>query len=125
MSHAEPALTTLRDDLERLGYTVVPHGEELCVRLPLMCSVRIHRHERGVQFRAKFGPFSRSGGLLGTYAVASGSVAAAAIFGGPVLTSVVAFLGVVALVHDACRFIITENALTRLQQITDRAPAVR
>jgi hypothetical protein len=29
----------------------------------------------------------------------------------------VAFLGVVALAHDACRFILTEGCLTRLQQL--------
>ena len=38
-------------------------------------------------------------------------------FGAAPLTLLVAFLGVVALAHDACRFILTEGCLTRLQQL--------
>jgi len=33
------------------------------------------------------------------------------------VTLCVGFLGIVALIHDACRFVLTEGCLTRLQQL--------
>ena len=116
--HLDPALLELNGELDRLGYRVVPHGDHLCVRLPLFASVRVHHSEGRFRFSPQFGPFGRTGGLLltsGAAAIALGGVAIAA--GLSVLTLVVGFLGVVALAHDACRFVITEGALTRLQQL--------
>jgi len=114
----DPALLELNGELDRLGYKVVPHGDHLCVRLPLFASVRVHHSEGRFRFSPQFGPFGRTGGLLltsGAAAIALGGVAIAA--GLSALTLVVGFLGVVALAHDACRFVITEGALTRLQQL--------
>lgn len=108
----------LNGELDRLGYKVVPHGDHLCVRLPLFASVRVHHAEGRFRFSPQFGPFGRTGGLLltsGAAAIALGGVAIAV--GLSALTLVVGFLGVVALAHDACRFVITEGALTRLQQL--------
>jgi len=116
--HLDPALLELNTELDRLGYKVVPHGDHLCVRLPLFASVRVHHSEGRFRFSPQFGPFGRTGGLLltsGAAAIALGGVAIAV--GLSALTLVVGFLGVVALAHDACRFIITEGALTRLQQL--------
>ena len=78
----------------------------------------MHHSEGRFRFSPQFGPFGRTGGLLltsGAAAIALGGVAIAV--GLSALTLVVGFLGVVALAHDACRFIITEGALTRLQQL--------
>ena len=114
----DPALLTLRDELEHLDYVVVPHGDHICVRLPLISSVRIRHNGDRFRFTPQFGPFRRSGGLLFTSGVATAAVAGTAFtFGLDPTTLVVGFLGFVALAHDACRFIITEGALTRLQQI--------
>lgn len=114
----DPALTQLNEELDRLGYKVVPHGDHLCVRLPLFASVRV-RHEAGrFRFLPQFGPFGRSGGLLITSVVRAAAVGGVALAAGmSALTIIVGFIGVVALAHDACRFVITEGALTRLQQL--------
>jgi hypothetical protein len=114
----DPALLTLRAELEHLDYVVVPHGDHICVRLPLISSVRIRHSGDRFRFTPQFGPFRRSGGLLFTSALSTAAVAGTAFtFGLDPATLVVGFLGVMALAHDACRFIITEGALTRLQQI--------
>jgi hypothetical protein len=114
----DPALLTLRAELEHLDYVVVPHGDHICVRLPLISSVRIRHNGNRFRFTPQFGPFRRSGGLLFTSGVSTAAVAGTAFgFGLDPVTLVVGFLGFVALAHDACRFIITEGALTRLQQI--------
>lgn len=114
----DPVLLTLRSELEHLDYVVVPHGDHICVRLPLISSVRIRHDGSTFRFTPQFGPFKRSGGLLFTSGVSTAAVAGAAFTVGLApLTLVVGFLGVVALAHDACRFVITEGCLTRLQQI--------
>jgi hypothetical protein len=111
-------LELLRTELERLDYVVVKHGDHICVRLPLVSSVRIRHTEGRYRFVPQFGPFRRSGALLLTSGVSATAVGAAALaFGAAPLTLLVGFLGVVALAHDACRFILTEGCLTRLQQL--------
>lgn len=114
----DPALMTLRSQLEDLDYVVVPHGDHICVRLPLISSVRIRHHGNRFRFTPQFGPFKRSGGLLLTSGISAAAVAGAAFAVGLApLTLVVGFLGVIALAHDACRFVITEGCLTRLQNL--------
>ena len=111
-------LVELRSHLEHLDYVVVPHGDHICVRLPLISSVRIRHDGDRFRFTPQFGPFRRSGGLLVTSGVSAAAVAGTAFAVGLApLTLVVGFLGVIALAHDACRFVITEGCLTRLQNI--------
>lgn len=118
MKSLDADLEMLRAELERLDYVVVPHGDHICVRLPLLSSVRIRHLEGRFRFAPQFGPFRRSGGLLVTSGISVVAVAAAALaFGAAPLTIVVGFLGVVALAHDTCRFVLTEGCLTRLQQL--------
>jgi hypothetical protein len=117
-SSLDPALLTLREKLEQLDYVVVPHGDHICVRLPLISSVRIRHNGNRFRFTPQFGPFRRSGGLLFTSGVSAAAVTGAALAVGLApLTLIVGFLGVVGLAHDACRFVITEGCLTRLQNI--------
>jgi len=115
--HVDERLIPLRAELERLGYVVVPHGRELCVRLPLLCSVRIAADGDRVRLTPKFGPLGRTGGLLFSSVLATGVVSAAAIVAGAPAAIVAAFLGILALAHDACRFVVTEGCLTRLQNL--------
>ncbi len=118
MSSLDADLELLRAELERLDYVVVPHGDHICVRLPLITSVRIRHSDGRFRFVPQFGPFRRSGGLLLTSGISLVAVGVAAFaFGAAPLTIFVGFLGVVALAHDACRFVITEGCLTRLQQL--------
>lgn len=113
-----PTLTALSEELDRLGYKVVSHGDHICVRLPLFSSVRVRVAGDRFRFSPQFGPFGRTGGLLVTSGVAAAAVGGIAIaFGVAPVTLIAGFLGVVALAHDACRFVITEGALTRLQQL--------
>ena len=56
--------------------------------------------------------------MLFTSGVSATAVGAAALaFGAAPLTLIVGFLGMIALAHDACRFVLTEGCLTRLQQL--------
>ncbi len=118
MKSLDPELAQLSDDLQRLDYVVVNHGDYICVRMPLISSVRIHHDNDRFHFVPMIGPFNRSGGLFVTSGISVGAVTAAAIMVGlaPV-TFVVGFLGIVALAHDACRFAMLEGCLTRLQQL--------
>ncbi|HEV7838554.1 MAG TPA: hypothetical protein VGO75_10850 [Gemmatimonadaceae bacterium] len=114
----DPDLQLLHAELERLDYVVVQHGDHICVRLPLISSVRIRHTDDRFRFVPQFGPFRRSGGLLFTSGVSAAAVAGSVLaFGAAPLTLLVGFLGMVALAHDACRFILTEGCLTRLQQL--------
>jgi hypothetical protein len=119
MKSLDGDLTTLCGELERLDYVVVKHGDFVCVRLPLISSVRVyHTAERGFRFVPQVGPFHRSAGLFLTSVVAVAALAASAFaFGLTPVTLTVGFLGLVALAHDACRFVLTEGCLTRLQQL--------
>lgn len=118
MNTLDADLELLRAELERLDYVVVRHGDHICVRLPLISSVRIRHTDGRFRFVPQFGPFRRSGALLLTSGVSAAAVGAAAVaFGAAPLTLLVGFLGVVALAHDACRFVLTEGCLTRLQQL--------
>jgi hypothetical protein len=111
-------LDLLRNELERLDYVVVHHGDHICVRLPLIASVVVRHADGRFRFVPQFGPFRRSGGLLLTSGVSATAFGAAALaFGAAPLTLMVGFLGMVALAHDACRFVLTEGCLTRLQQL--------
>ena len=126
MKALDPALLTLRSELEHLDYVVVPHGDHICIRLPLISSVRIRHNGDRFRFTPQFGPFRRSGGLLFTSGVSAAAVAGTAFAVGLApLTLVVGFLGVIVLAHDACRFVITEGCLTRLQNIIAASGALR
>ena len=118
----DPSLVKLSTELDHLGYNVVSHGDHVCVRLSLLSSVRVHRVGEHFRFSPQFGPFGRTGGLLFTSAVSATVVGASAFMSGlSAPTLLIGFLGVIALAHDACRFVITEGALTRLQQLVTRS----
>ena len=117
------SLAELRQTLDRLGYVVVPHGDHLCVRLPLLASVRIYSSNGRVRLVSRFGPFGRTSGVLATGAVGVAAVAGALALLGPPVALVAAFLGVAGLAHDGYRFVLTESCEARLQQLLiDRTP---
>jgi hypothetical protein len=80
----------------------------------------VHEEEGHVRFIAKFGPFGRSTGLAVTTGVAITAVAATAVVGGFAPVAIASFAGIAALTIEACRFIVTEGCLTRLQNLLDR-----
>ena len=112
------SLTELRQTLDRLGYVVVPHGDHLCVRLPLAASVRVYSTSGRLRLVSRFGPFGRMTGVLATAAVGVAAlVGALTTFGLGAVALVVGFLAVAGLAHDGYRFVLTESCMTRLQQL--------
>jgi len=123
----DDSLTELRQTLDRLGYVVVPHGDHLCVRLPLAASIRVYSSNGRLRLVSRFGPFGRTTGVLMTGVVSVAAVAGALALLAPPVALVVGFLGLVGLAHDGYRFVLTESCATRLQQLLierDRHPAV-
>ena len=118
ISILDNTLAELRQILDRLGYVVVPHGDHLCVRLPLAASVRVYSSNGRVRLVSRFGPFGRMTAVLATAVVGVAALAGAlAVLGlGPVAL-VAGFLAVVGLAHDGYRFVLTESCMTRLQQL--------
>lgn len=111
-----PELAAFRDDLEALGYVVVPHGDHLCVRLPQFASVRVRLRQGVLQFIPQFGPFRRQHSSALTLGTSSAAVVGAlALTGvGPIALGV-AFLGVMLAARDVGRYVATEGCITRLQ----------
>src|SRR5688500_9417266 len=123
-----PELASFRDDLEDLGYVVVPHGDHLCVRLPQFASVRVKLGADGLQFIPQFGPLRRHHSSALTLGGASAAVAAAlALTGVGAIALGAAFLGTMLAARDVGRYIVTEGCITRLQLLwTGRsAPGIR
>ena len=110
-------LAELRQTLDRLGYVVVPHGDHLCVRLPLAASVRVYSSSGRWRLVSRFGPFGRTTGVLATGALSVAAVAGALALLAPPVALVAGFLGLVGLAHDGYRFVLTESCATRLQQL--------
>jgi hypothetical protein len=126
-----PELATFREELEALGYIVVPHGDHLCVRLPQFASVRVRFRGGGLQFVPQFGPFRRQHSTALTLGGASAAVVGAlALTGVGAVALGVAFLGVMLAARDVGRYVTTEGCVTRLQLLwaaraarTVRAPS--
>jgi hypothetical protein len=118
MEITERQLLELRGELERTGHVVVPHCSQLCVRLPLLCSVRVSHDEKGFHFRPQFGPFGRTGGLLASTMAAIGIAGTTAMVTSSLPAVIVAAVaGVAILAQDVCRFVLTEGCLSRLQSM--------
>lgn len=116
----EPGLQRLREELERLGMVVVPHGDHICVRLPLLTSVHV-RVEGGVlRCEPRIGPLPRASTLAGTAAATAGSVATVAIAGLPALPLILATGGLAALGVQLGGFVLAESCITRVQLLWAR-----
>ena len=115
MPALHPALLELRTELERQGFVVVCHGDYICVRLPLVASVRIRLNGGQLHFEPRFGPFGRGTSLVATPVLAALTVIGAASVAPVAPLVVVAFAATVTILHDIQRLIMTEGAMTRLQ----------
>jgi hypothetical protein len=113
----DPEVAALRSELERLGIVVAPHSDHLCVRLPLFASVRVRVDEQGrLDCEPMFGMLSRTRALLVSTTVLT------ALGGGLLYTTgasplalTVAFAGIMSAFGSVCRFVLTENCITRIQ----------
>ncbi len=115
MPALHPALLELRTELERQGSVVVCHGDYICVRLPLVASVRIRLNGGQLHFEPRFGPFGRGTSLVVTPIVAVLAVTLAATTAPLAPVIMTAFASTVMVLYDIQRLIMTEGAMTRLQ----------
>jgi hypothetical protein len=123
MPPLHPALLELRTELERQGSVVVCHGDYICLRLPLVASVRIRLNGGQLHFEPRFGPLSRGTSLVVTPVLAALAVVFVHTVAAPA-TIVMAFAGILSVLYDTQRLVMTEGAMTRLQQLwsTRQAP---
>jgi hypothetical protein len=113
----DPEIAALRTELERLGVVVAPHRDHLCVRLPLFASVRVRVDDQGrLDCEPMFGPLPRTRALLFSTTLLT------AVAGGLLYTTgaspaalTVAFIAIMSGLGSVCRFVLTENCVTRIQ----------
>jgi hypothetical protein len=113
----DPEIAALRTELERLGVVVAPHRDHLCVRLPLFASVRVRVDEQGrLNCEPMFGPLRRMHSFLvsttGLMVLAGG-----ALYMHAPAAPLLAFVAIMSGLGSVCRFVITENCVTRVQML--------
>jgi hypothetical protein len=124
----DPEIAALRTELERLGVVVAPHRDHLCVRLPLFASVRVRVDNEGrLDCEPMFGPLPRTRALLFTTTLLT-AVAGGLLYvtGASPAALTAAFLAIMSGLGSVCRFVLTENCITRIQLLwTARASGRR
>jgi hypothetical protein len=110
-------LTALAERLTRLGLLVVPHGDQIAVRLALMTSVRIRIDEGRLVCEPYFGAVKRTWATL----VKTGGVSALGFASltpghGIPFGIGVAFLALVVWAYDGLRYAVTEACVTQIRQ---------
>jgi hypothetical protein len=114
----DPEIAALRTELERLGIVVAPHSDHLCVRLPLFAAVRIRTQDGNLRCDPIFGPLPRTTELLLTLSGLTALVGGLFYFGGPTPAALtVGFAGIMTAAAQVCRFVLTENCITRVQML--------
>ena len=119
-----PALVTFQRRLEAVGVVATPHGDHLCVRLPLLCAVRVRYDGARLTCEPRFATTSRNrattvtGGGLGAAAAAFALLPAAAPLG-----LAAGALGALVVGYDLLGYVVTESAITRISLLWDRAHA--
>jgi hypothetical protein len=122
----DPEIAALRTELERLGIVVAPHSDHLCVRLPLFAAVRIRTQDGNLRCDPIFGPLPRTTELLLTLSGLTALVGCLFYFGGPTPAALtVGFAGIMAAAAQVCRFVLTENCITRVQLLWAARMGVR
>lgn len=125
MPQLHPALAEFQTELERQGFVVVGHGDYICVRLPLVASVRVHLNAGHLHFEPRFGTLSRGASLVVTPITALlvvGGVAAVASIPAAILA---AFVGALTVLYEVSRVVMTEGTMTRLQILWTTRPPPR
>jgi hypothetical protein len=120
-----PALAEFQTELERLGFVVVCHGDYICVRLPLVASVRVHLNGGQLHFEPRFGPLSRGSSLVVTPMLALLAVAGVVAVASLPVMILAAFAGSLTVLYDIARLVLTEGAMTRLQLLWSTRPPPR
>ena len=110
-----PELVSFERRLEESGIVAAVHSDHLCVRLPLLASVRLRFDGTRLTVDPRFGAASRTVATASTFGSVSALVVGMAV-SGVALPAIVAVgaIGVLASAYDVMRFIVTESAITRV-----------
>jgi hypothetical protein len=113
-----PELLRFGKRLEALGFVTAVHADHLCVRLPLLASVRVRYDGERLSLEPRFGAVSRNTAIITTVASVSALLVGMTITGIAVPALVaVAGLSSLAAAYDVMRFIVTDGAVTRVTML--------
>ena len=113
-----PELVELQRRLEGLGVVAVEHPDHLCVRLPLICSVRVRYDGARLTTEPRFGALGRTRAtavLMGGGATAVGTLLSTR--GVTPTTLAVGLLVGLAASYEVMRYVLTESTVTRVQTL--------
>ena len=110
-----PALLAFHTRLDAAGVVAARHSDHLCVRLDLLCSVRVRYDGQRLRCEARVGLVSRGLATVATFGIAAGAVAGAALLGAALPIVVTAgTLGALAAGAETLRYLLTEATITRV-----------
>ncbi len=116
-----PDLVALQERLVRSGTTAVAVADYLEIRLSLFSTVRVTYDGGQLSVVPFFGFVPRTRATLMTTTIVVLGIPALFVLGGISPTNLgFAFLGVLSLVHECTRYVLTESAITRVQMVWDR-----
>lgn len=113
-----PDLVELQHRLHRLGVVAVEHADHVCVRLPLLSSVRVRYDGERLACEPRFGALGRTAATVVT--VGGGGLGAAtflALAGITPATLAGGFLVGLAGVYEVMRYVLTESTVTRVMTL--------
>jgi hypothetical protein len=113
-----PELAGFERRLEAAGMVAAVHADHLCVRLPLLASVRVRYDGARLSFEPRFGAASRTVATISTFGSVSALLVGMTLAGiaAPALVAVGAF-GALASAYDVMRYVVTESAITRVTML--------
>jgi len=116
-----PELVALQERLVRGGTTAVAVADYLEIRLSLFSTVRVQYAEGRLSVVPFFGFVPRTRATLMTTTIVVLGIPALFLSGGATpMNFAFGFLGVLSLVHECTRYVLTESAATRVQMLWDR-----
>ena len=110
-----PELARFQRRLESSGAIVAAHADHLCVRLPLLISLRVRYDGERLAFDPRFGAVSRGTATIGIFGVMNAAVVGVALAGvGLPAMVLVGTIGLFGTVYETLRYVVTEAAITRV-----------
>src|SRR3954468_5632881 len=121
-----PELLAFQARLEAGGLVVARHADHICVRLPLLCSVRVRYDGERIVYEPRIGAVSRTAATVSTFGIATAAVVGFAATAAALPTVVtVGTLGVLAVGYDVLRYLVIEGAMNRATLLWELRPGAR
>jgi hypothetical protein len=120
-------IEALTERLRLMGFVIVPHGDQIGLRLSLMTSVKVGVHDGLLSVEPHFGPFKRTyATVIKTLGLTVlGFVSLLPVFPVPAGLAIV-FLALALWGYDAVRYTLTESCIAQVRQafgaLLDEAP---